>query len=310
LYEKISLALKSAYLSLVNDDELRSCNSNNSQTKLHKAKAEDRLGAFFRWLHPETAHRMKSRKHFACALEICQKNGDENIAKKATFFLATFATDHNTTDASIIIESIEIVRCPENFVASLYSTFAEKFDELLVDKLNYPTPSLLRKLVDQTLTSKPGRKGSQCCVDLGCGTGLSGLAFRDCTEHMIGVDLSPEMIEKAKERKCYDTLVVGCIESTLESTLFHGTADSDPIRYVDLVVACDVFVYLGDLQQVFEIIRQCLAPGVGRFAFSIERLQETAVGGKGFVLQRTARFAHKRSYLEGLGKNWDSRWKQ
>lgn len=46
-------------------------------------------------------------------------------------------------------------------------------------------------------------------LDAGAGDGLSGLALRDVgfdetTAHIVGADVSPKMLEIAKERKCYD----------------------------------------------------------------------------------------------------------
>lgn len=46
------------------------------------------------------------------------------------------------------------------------------------------------------------------CVDLGCGTGLMGPLLRPHTRHLSGVDLSQGMVQKARERGCYDDLSV------------------------------------------------------------------------------------------------------
>ena len=65
----------------------------------------------------------------------------------------------------------------------------------------------------------------------------------------------------------------------------------------DLVFACGVFVYIGDLRSIFSSVRNSLAPG-GLFAFSAEVLEGD--GEQSFVLQSCARFAHDPSYIEGL----------
>ena len=67
----------------------------------------------------------------------------------------------------------------------------------------------------------------------------------------------------------------------------------------DLVFACDVFVYIGDLESVFASTRRSLITG-GLFAFSTEFLEEAQGEEQGFMLHRSARFAHKRSYIETL----------
>ena len=128
---------------------------------------------------------------------------------------------------------------------------------------------------------------------MGCGTGLSGLAFRDCVENLVGVDLSPEMIERARARGCSDSLFVGDVVSILT------TADK-----FDVVFACDVFVYLGDLTEVFAAARQSLKEN-GIFAFSTEYLD--ARHTQPFKLQSSARFAHKQSYIESLASSFNYR---
>jgi len=134
------------------------------------------------------------------------------------------------------------------------------------------------------------------CADLGCGTGLSGLAFRDSVDSLFGIDLSPEMIQKAKEKKCYDELRIGDVEA-----IFCNAKGS--IKNVfDLVIACDVFVYIGDLRSVFISVRQNLCEEDGLFAFSTEFMEEDTIGGKSYLLQKCARFAHKQSYIEELSK--------
>ena len=53
------------------------------------------------------------------------------------------------------------------------------------------------------------------------------------------------MIAKARDRKVYDELKVGDVTSIL----MYAATRQDEALY-DLVVACDVFVYLGDLSIV------------------------------------------------------------
>jgi len=261
------------------------------------------------------------------------------LAQKSQFWLATFQTDliqdenhegYNTStsnDTSLLSSSSltsipQIDCCPEDYILSLYSSFAPKFDDLLVNKLQYQTPTLLRKLVNSTVstTTASSMVWSNLCIDLGCGTGLSGLAFKSCTKYMVGTDLSPDMIDVARERRsdCYNDFDVVSVEdafpmvmkkiqnqqhSPCSSSSYYGDTVS---KIVDLVIACDVFVYLGNLQPIFESVHKYLTPDTGRFAFSTERL-DTAKGekdeeGRGYVLLPTARFAHKKSYIEKLAR--------
>jgi len=198
--------------------------------------------------------------------------------------------------------------------------------------MKFDTPALLRRLVDECLTS--GNKSdidggneqvwARNGVDLGCGSGRSGLAFRSCVKNMTGVDLSSEMIDKARERGCYDRLVVGDVEHALHQcgAACADNNDENPPKHqngnaetngslFDLIIACDVLVYIHDLQPVFESVRNSLMPNDGLFAFSAEFIEEQEPSGEGkeekeqeeepfFVLQSCARFAHKRHYVEKL----------
>jgi len=149
------------------------------------------------------------------------------------------------------------------------------------------TPLILRSLVDKEIASRtvvntvvtPPPTGScwaKVGVDLGCGSGGSGIAFRSCVEHMTGVDLSPEMIDQAQQRNCYDELLVGNVECVLrkQPTLGNKRCTNEchgalTTQTYNLIFACNVFVYIKDLRNVFFDIRQILAKD-GIFAFSAE----------------------------------------
>ena len=79
------------------------------------------------------------------------------------------------------------ITAPAGYVQKLFDGYAHKFDEHLLGKLQYQTPDLLRKLLEQTLTKegvavcdKDGNTKAlfKRCADLGCGTGLCGVAFQ------------------------------------------------------------------------------------------------------------------------------------
>ena len=54
------------------------------------------------------------------------------------------------------------------------------------------------------------------CLDLGCGTGLSGHAASSVCGNLVGVDLSPAMVDRAKEKRLYRRLLVGDVTETVE----------------------------------------------------------------------------------------------
>jgi predicted TPR repeat methyltransferase len=122
--------------------------------------------------------------------------------------------------------------------------------------LAYQAPERLEELIQSQLGDSPELE----ILDLGCGTGLAGMVMRPRAARLTGIDLSPEMIERARERGIYDRLVIAEINGWLASA-----QDS-----FDLIVACDTLVYFGDLTQVGKLAAKALKPS-GCFAFTVER---------------------------------------
>jgi predicted TPR repeat methyltransferase len=118
-------------------------------------------------------------------------------------------------------------------------------------------------------------------LDLGCGTGLSGAAFKDLAGRLDGVDLSPKMIEAARRRAIYDGLRVGDIETVL--------AEAGP-NY-DVVLAADTLVYLGDLAPVLAGVRGRLKQR-GFFFFTLEK-----AAGETYELGPKRRYRHAQAYI-------------
>jgi predicted TPR repeat methyltransferase len=173
-------------------------------------------------------------------------------------------------------------QAPPDYVRDLFDEYADTFDEHLLVDLAYAAPNLLRSAVGHRLDSRE----NAVVVDLGCGTGICGPLFRPIAGELIGVDLSPKMLERADARGIYDEL--------------H---DADLVRYmenfdqkVDLCLAADVFVYIGDLGPVFRAIAAALGER-GYLAFTVEGTSEP-----GWVLRRTGRYAHSRAYIRDLAE--------
>ena len=166
---------------------------------------------------------------------------------------------------------------PGRFVANLFDVYADNFDRDLIENLKYQTPGLLADAIKRYASSN-----TLDILDLGCGTGLMGELIRPVAKTLIGVDLSANMLKKARQREIYDDLFC------CDLTQFLETQD----KIFDVVVAADVFVYLGDLSLVFPAVRRSLSNG-GLFCFSVEA---TAEGD--FTLRNTMRYAHSIGYLQ------------
>ena len=171
------------------------------------------------------------------------------------------------------------------YVRSLFDEYAIRFDRHLRQGLRYRAPELLHGAVRRacSLGLRPFRFESM--LDLGCGTGLAAEVFREECRSIAGIDLSPAMVRKAEAKRVYDEVSVGDLVAWLSGR---------PPGEADLVVAADVFVYMADLQPVFEAAARALARD-GLLAFTVQ-----AHAGEGVVLGEDHRYAHGEGYLRSL----------
>ncbi len=190
----------------------------------------------------------------------------------AHYFLATLGAEAAPTQS------------PVEYVTKLFDDYAERFDAHLTGELECRIPEYINAAVRRALGGSPPLLD---VIDLGCGTGLLGRQLHDLARSLVGVDLSPKMIAKARTLGVYDELIVGDVLTPLSGT---GT------RY-GLIAAADVFVYLGDLAPIFAGCRTALQPE-GLFAFSVEALDASET----FALRPSGRYAHATEYIHRLAK--------
>ena len=83
----------------------------------------------------------------------------------------------------------------------LFDQYAARYDAALTEHLAYRGPALLRDAVEAVMRAagRPLRFGAM--LDLGCGTGLAGAAFRPLADWLVGVDLSPAMIAQGADER-------------------------------------------------------------------------------------------------------------
>jgi predicted TPR repeat methyltransferase len=164
---------------------------------------------------------------------------------------------------------------PQAYVRALFDSYADDFEPHLLQVLRYCAHEVVVQTAAQARTSY------RSALDLGCGTGLCGPLLQPLAARVEGVDLSPTMLAAARQRGVYAELVQADLAAHLQAT---------PRRH-DLIVAADVFIYVGDLAGV----RRVLEPE-GVFAFSVEAADER----DGFVLRPSLRYAHSARYLRTL----------
>jgi predicted TPR repeat methyltransferase len=180
---------------------------------------------------------------------------------------------------AVLSGDARFAQVPGDYVTELYDSLAVQFDQKGQQRGDR-SPEWLKAALEP---APPAR--SLAVLDLGCGTGLCGVQLRDWAATLIGVDLSPNMLAKARDRNLYDELIAGDVLTAVQAR---------PGQF-DLIVASDVLLFLGDLGPLFAAVQQALRPG-GRFAFTID-LHE---GADDYRLTPWLHFAHSRTYLRNL----------
>ena len=169
---------------------------------------------------------------------------------------------------------------PLGYIENLFDEYSESFEESLINTLKYNTPKILGDILKKKLSNK----NKISIVDLGCGTGLTGLQLKSISNTLHGVDIASGMLKEAKKKNVYDKLYKINIEEFLTTVNIN----------FDLFVATDVFIYVGDLSRIFELIKSRNSKN-GQLAFSTEHL-ETG----NYKLEKSGRFSHSKNYIESL----------
>lgn len=138
-------------------------------------------------------------------------------------------------------------------IMKFYRKWAESYDQQMTGQ-GYASPGAIAELLETHL-----RRHDIEVLDVGCGTGLTGLEVKQCgVTDIDGVDISGEMIAVARSRNVYRKLYVADLNQTLSladqsydaaissGTFTHGHVGSAPIK------------------EIFRVLR----PG-GLFAFTV-----------------------------------------
>jgi len=174
--------------------------------------------------------------------------------------------------------------CPE-YAKNLFDNYALYYEKHMTETLGYSVPHRMAHILHQLIPNMQVARA----LDLGCGTGLSGVILRELSQHLTGVDLSSKMLAHARDKALYDEL----IES--EIMAYFNQLNSKNIQY-NLITAADVLPYFGDLSPLFEHVNTYLAPE-GLFILTHEISDQAH-----WRLQTTARFAHHPRYLIALAE--------
>ena len=173
-------------------------------------------------------------------------------------------------------------RQPVAMVRELYDGLADLYDQHVVAGLKYKLPREVAGVINQRYPDR-----TLNVLDLGCGTGLLGACLGRIDGALIGVEISPKMIEQAGRHGVYDRFhSVDLVEALRET----------PASLYDVIAALDVFIYVGDLSGAIPDAYRVLRDG-GHFIFSCEAARQDEAG---LVLRPTQRYAHQASHIEAL----------
>lgn len=168
------------------------------------------------------------------------------------------------------------------YAQNLFNNYALYYEQHMQGQLQYTIPQHIGRIIHQLKLTQVNET-----LDLGCGTGLTGIVLRELSKHLTGVDIAAKMLAHAKEKEIYDHLV----ESELIDFL-----KSNKQQY-DLIVAADVLPYFSDLDSLFQLINQHLN-SQGYFILTTE-ISEIIP----WKLETSARFSHHPDYIKDLCSN-------
>jgi predicted TPR repeat methyltransferase len=179
-------------------------------------------------------------------------------------------------------------RAPAEHVRRLFDGYAATFEEHIQSRLGYDLPERMGRLFRRRV---PQDAPHADLLDLGCGTGLAGCALQGLADEIHGVDISAQMVEQARAKSVYGELAVEDILDFLRR----------PGRSYDVMVAADVFIYLGDLQPVLEAMGRRASAGAHAM-FSTETSDVP-----GYRLTTRCRFQHAGEHVLEAAKaaGWD-----
>lgn len=166
-----------------------------------------------------------------------------------------------------------------NYVEKLFDAFADSFETVLA-QLEYKSPFLVCENWKKYAQNKTD------ILDAGCGSGLCGMKIYK-TNPMIsltGVDISKEMLKKAKEKNIYKKLISSELMLFLQNNK----------HIFNCIIAADVFTYFGNLENLFKLMAKNIQNN-GIIIFTVTSFPSFF---SKYKLEKSGRYMHSRKYIE------------
>ena len=179
------------------------------------------------------------------------------------------------------------IRAPYSIILEHFESLAPVYEEQYIKAMDYKGVNELYDILHPMLNAKTG----YALLDLGCGTGLCGKAFREHVNYMRGVDFSPAMMQHAYEKysgvtKIYDNLI--------QADIYDYLPKEERNRY-DIITLSGVCNYMGDLTLLFREAATILKPS-GWLALTVELGEENDYE----IMRNLGRYRHSKTYLKML----------
>ena len=211
-----------------------------------------------------------------------------------------------------------------SYVAGLFDGYAARFEQELIQDLNYQGHLLVTNALKAQLdlNKAPCQQSVTTIVDLGCGTGLLGellrklfhgigswctLPDRSCSPanvRILGVDLSQRMVDISRGRMATiddDSVIVYDQVELSDGVAYLQTLASHSVA---AVTASDVFIYIGSLEDTFRECARVLLEG-GLLVFTVELPDPESESD--VKLLKSGRFGHSKAHVEKVAKSFGFR---
>lgn len=212
---------------------------------------------------------------------------DDSPNRRSLFRNLSAAFFDTGADGETVIEAFTR-STQDNPAAADRARLTEKYVGIAVDyDANALQNDIPERLVRFVLGLRPP-KAPLRIVDAGCGTGLVGTHLKAQARRMVGIDLSPAMLARARAKGIYDDLV--------EDDMAAGLGRFD--NQVDIIASSAAVYHIGDLAPLFAASTRALDAG-GLLCFTVDPCSDA------FDIRCTAggdvpEFAHSRKYLRRL----------
>lgn len=140
------------------------------------------------------------------------------------------------------------------------------------------------RMMAQLIVKTVGATAAKRILDAGCGTGSLGAHIR--AAHMVGIDLSPDMLARARARHVYQELIEGDLIKVMGRLTDR----------FDIIASTVVLYYFPDLGPFFREAARLLVPG-GHLFFSVDPAADEIDAG---VSPMDGSFGHSRAYVRRL----------